>query len=80
MRTKQSVRAVGLHGLSMPKSATEMTFGASPVGCVSLWLSSTVARSASLGRASTTQRRSPFHTLKDTQYCQDYASVVTQTA
>jgi hypothetical protein len=77
MRTKLSVRVVVQLGLSMLRSASALTFGASPAVCVSLWLSSTVARSASPGRASMTVRRLPFHTLKDTQYCQDYASVVT---
>jgi hypothetical protein len=57
MRTKLSVRVAVQLGLSMPRSATEPTFGASPAVCENRWLSSTVARSVSPGRVSLTVRR-----------------------
>jgi hypothetical protein len=56
MRTRLSVRAVVQLGLSMPRSGTEPTFGASLAVCENLWLSSMGTRSASLGRASLTVR------------------------
>jgi hypothetical protein len=57
MRTKLSVRVAVQLGLSMLRSATELTFGASPAVCENRWLSSMAARSASPGRVSLTVRR-----------------------
>jgi hypothetical protein len=57
MRTKLSVRVAVQLGLSMLRSASAPTFGVSPAVCENLWSSSTVARSASLGRVSLTVRR-----------------------
>jgi len=57
MRTKLSVRVAVQLGLSMLRSATEPTFGASPAVCENRWLSSMVARSVSPGRVSLTVRR-----------------------
>jgi hypothetical protein len=57
MRTKLSARVAVQPGLSMLRSATEPTFGASPAVCENRSLSSMATRSASPGRVSLTVKR-----------------------